>query len=420
MVDQTDFDKTVDRWVSATLTQDTDWATLLYRLPGVYPAAVLESVTRLSLSHMIRFRDAGSIKTNTPFAMQLWSQRTVVTPHPQDASWWFADSALQTLVERMRKLPATEGAVLLLGTPTLFHFAKREAAQQSLLLLDKEFSEQNDGQHRAFRVDLLKEQPAYLKAEIIIADPPWYRPDMRAFLWTARRNAKPGTFIMMSVPPVGTRPGVQKEWRELLDWAERLGLTLFDYEPAALAYVSPPFERNALLAAGLNCCPMDWRRGDLAVFSCNARVESSAELALEGVYETWQEVAFRQVRLRIRTTQRNGWESPWLSEIVPGDVLPSVSRRDKRLGSVQVWTTGNRVFGCLGSLALYKIAEALETNQYPVSSLEVYWGSKLDDNQTVQVEETAERLRQIIEIEEQEIAEWQNRLNENVVELPSC
>jgi len=419
MVEQTDFDKAVDRWVSASLTQDTDWATLLYRLPSVYPPLVLESVKRLAILHMVCFRDERPMETEAPFAMQLWRRGKVATPHPQDASWWFSDSALQTLVERLKELPFRKAPLLMLGTPTLFHFSKHKSTQQSVVLLDKEFSDQSDALHRAFKVDLLREQPSYTKAEIIIADPPWYHSDMRAFLWTARRNAKEGTFVLMSVPPVGTRPGVKKEWEELLNWAETLGLSLLDYETAALPYVSPPFERNALLAAGLKCCPTDWRRGDLAVFSCNAGVESSAELALQSIGEPWQEIAFGKVRLRIRT-HRNGWQSPLLTEIIPGDVLPSVSRRDNRLGSVVAWTSGNRVFGCDGGFALYKIAEALEHKRCPVSSLEVYWGSKLGAEQVAQVEKTAQRLREIIEVEEQEIAEWQTELNDNVVELPSC
>ena len=420
MVDQADFDSAIDNLVSATLNQCADWAALLYRLPSVYPPLVLESAKRLSLLHMIRFGNGSFTETQPSFAMRLWSQGKLLTPHPQDASWWFSDSALQTLVERIWRLPTKKGELLMLGTPTLFHFAKQLAPQQSVILLDKESVNESNGLHRSLRVDLLREQPSYMKAAVIIADPPWYWSDMRAFLWTARRNSKEGTFVMMSVPPVGTRPGVQKEWVELLDWAESLGLHLLDYQPAALPYVSPPFERNALLAAGLKSCPMDWRRGDLAVFLCNSEVEPTGELVLAGVDEVWQEAVFGQVRWRIQSTQWNGWESPLLSEIVPGDVLPSVSRRDNRLRSVRAWTSGNRVFGCLGGFALCKIAQALERNRCPVSSLEVYWGSKLDADQVVQVEETVERLRKIIEVEEQEVAEWQNRLNENVVELPSC
>ena len=49
---------------------------------------------------------------------------------------------------------------------------------------------------------------------------------------------------------------------------------------------------------------------------------------------------------------------PRLQSIVEGDVLDTVSQRDPRIKSVDVWTMGNRVFACENTEAFLKIASA--------------------------------------------------------------
>ena len=45
-----------------------------------------------------------------------------------------------------------------------------------------------------------------------------------------------------------------------------LGLKLGDLEESALAYLSSPFEINALAAYGIRNVPLNWRRGAFAIF----------------------------------------------------------------------------------------------------------------------------------------------------------
>lgn len=421
MRNQVEFDSTVDGWLSTRLRRPTNWASLLYSLPSVYPATVLESANRQSLSHMILFSDDTSTDCQlASFAMQLWSEGKLLTPHPQDASWCFTDSALDAALERWEGLTSIGDETLLLGTPTLFHFAKDRMAGRHISLLDKECPTTAHGMHRSVAVDLLREQPELTKASVIVADPPWYPSEMRAFLWTARRNSKQGTKILLSVPPVGTRPGIQQEWNKLLAWAADIGLHLLDYEDAILPYESPLFERNALAAVGIESFPVDWRRGDLAVFSCVSLRESLKSFHFSPSTPEWSEVMIGRVRLRIRSAPYCGWQDPALCQAVPGAVLPSVSRRDKRLESVTVWTSGNRVFHCREVSLLCRIAEALARAESPVSSIELHVASKLDPLQLAQVERATNALMEIIKAEEKEITDWKNGLNENVVQLPSC
>src|SRR2546428_1331204 len=138
MCDQVEFERVIDGWVSAALRRPRDWASLLYSLPSVYPAVALESAKRCSLSHMIRFQDAKSADyKSSSFAMQLRSEGKLLTPHPQDASWWFANPALDTMGDRLERLTSVGDHVLFLGAPTLFHFTRERLVGRHLTLLDK-------------------------------------------------------------------------------------------------------------------------------------------------------------------------------------------------------------------------------------------------------------------------------------------
>ncbi len=424
MCEQRNFESVIDGWVSAELGRPRDWASLLYSLPSVYPAAALESAKRCSLSHMIRFQDPKATDYKSSwFAMQLWSEGKLETPHPQDASWWFANSALDTMGDRLERLTSVGDHVLFLGAPTLFHFTRERLVGRHLTLLDKErcgATSTGGGPHQRVVVDLLREQPHLAKAAVVVADPPWYGSEMRAFLLTARRNAKRGTKILLSVPPVGTRPGVQREWNELITWAKSIGLELVNYEMARLPYVSPLFEWNALGAAGIQSFPIDWRRGDFATLSCVEADDRVGSFAFAAVDSEWKEVRIGRVRVRIRAGPCDGWDDPGLREGVRGGVLPSVSRRDKRLECIAVWTSGNRVFRCVGASVLYRIAEALSMGQSAALSVESYLGLRLAEEQIAHVGRAAEALREIMVAEEREIEDWENRLNENMAELPAC
>src|SRR5688500_13264565 len=68
------------------------------------------------------------------------------------------------------------------------------------------------------------------------------------------------------MPPVGTKPGIERQRASQLEWASRLGLEFLRLHRGVLPYATPPFERNALERAGLGDVAADWRRGDLALF----------------------------------------------------------------------------------------------------------------------------------------------------------
>jgi len=418
MNEQLTFEEAVDRWVSAGLTEPVAWDQLLYTLPSVYPATVRESARRLLLSDRIRFTTDRSLTPGAKsFALKSWCQDKLPTPHPQDSLWWFGDIALERVLAHIQQLVTHSDGVLLLGTPSLFHYLKAHNLRRSVLLLDKDCSSIAEGQYRALPFDVLTDTATDERFDVIVADPPWYPLETRAFLIAALRRSKLGTRLLVSVPGAGTRPGVQREWRELLVWAEGRGLRLLDYEARALPYISPLFERNALRAAGIDAYPEDWRRGDLAIFEFDGSAGDDTVTA--NGQRRWTEVRFGRVRLRIRAESYITWKSPRLRTLVAGDILPSVSRRDRRLKSVGAWTSGNRVFSCEGCFALWKIAEAMSLDECPSVRLGAAIGTDLDEEQKEEVGEVVAKLNETIAIEEQEIEDWSTEKNENVVELPA-
>jgi hypothetical protein len=411
------FEKLVDEWVSARLQATMDWDELLYSLPGVYPATVWESVRRLSIDDRISFRRESAGGTRGSFASRLWDQGKLLTPHPQDSLWWFGDVALERLLGELTKSAGDSGGVLLLGTPTLFHYVKVHSLKSQVLLLDLESPTLCKGQYRALSCDLFADIGGGEKFDFVVADPPWYPLETRAFLLAGLRRSHQSTKVLLSVPGTGTRPGIRREWEELLRWAETNGLRLLDYQARALPYISPLFERNALRSVGIENYPTDWRQGDLAIFEVNRLVDAPT---LGGRFERrWREVRFGRVRLRVREDAFGRWRSPELRSVALGGILPSVSRRDPRLKSIAVWTSGNRAFGCDDSSAFWKIAEAVSLGRCPRSGLSTKTGAALNESERKEVNSAVSQLVELIAVEEQEIQDWRTERNEDVVELPA-
>lgn len=193
----------------------------------------------------------------------------------------------------------------------------------------------DSGGPNIFQADLLQSDPKLpAPAAVVIVDPPWYGPELRAFLWNARTNSTRGTKILLSTPPIGTRSEIELEWKELAGWCEDIGFRILERWPLALRYISPAFEPNALRADGVPACPIDWRRADLVLFECAGNRPPLSLAPEHKPNQPWNELSIGRICVRIRLAPAKDKASPILYEIVPNDVLPSVSRRDHRLQNV--------------------------------------------------------------------------------------
>ncbi len=408
------FTTEVDRWVTAAVKAGIhSFDKLLTALPGVYPVEVLESVHRLVAARLAdpsllaRVRESaeqprvarGVRRSRAPF----------LVPHPLDFDWRFAGSAVEHLLDIVSHVAGSSETVLLLGAPTLFAASVERDLTNRVVLLDKSASvirslESAPPKGSVIRCDLMVDSLPSLRGRVVVVDPPWYEEYLRSFLWASSTMCEVGGQVLLSVPPNGTRPGVREEVERLLIWSKSLGLELQRVESGVLPYLSPPFERNALRAAGIESVPEQWRRGSLAVFSKVA--ESTAprpqqELARE---DEWAEYTFDGVRVRVRGSPPSlvVFEDPSLISIVPNDVLPSVSRRDPRRLSVSIWTSRNRVFSCHGIGTLHHVFLALSSSRSPSEAIAFQLSRPLGAREVELVARASTKIRELVATEQAE------------------
>jgi hypothetical protein len=330
------FEHTIDRWVRDAMARgSTSFDQIIHALPGVYPATVRDALQRLA-SRSTPTVDLGVVQET------LWPQRLshpshairLPIPHPLDYDWRFSDATVAYLLDIARSLAEPGATVALLGTPSIMRAVIEEPHPYQFTLLEANAAmtaclAQAAPAAQIIQCDIGRNQLPDITAAVVIADPPWYEEHIRSFLWAACQLCRISGSILMSVPPIGARPGIAEEWERTIAWAERLGLALVRLEPKVLAYDMPPFERNALQADGLNMISSTWRRGNLALFTRQAKrfVPRPPLPASDG---RWDEVQVADVRMRLRHRTLNGFADPSLIRLVPGHVLSSVSRRDPR------------------------------------------------------------------------------------------
>ena len=148
----------------------------------------------------------------------------------------------------------------------------------------------------------------------------------------------------MSLMPIGARPGADEDRAKFLKYLRRLSLEPIGIEEGRLNYETPFFESNALAAGGIPGVAPDWRRSDLLILRKSHDI--TRPISQCWPKKEWREVLIGRMRVfvRIRKSGIRSARGCALSSLVPGDILPTVSRRDPRRRAAVVWTSGNRIF----------------------------------------------------------------------------
>lgn len=418
---QTKYQQMLDKWVSVNAASPVDWLVLLESLPSVYPAFIRNSAVRLDLWENVAQRSLYTqASAQGSIALGQWLRGVLPTGHCLDSSWWFTDGTLNELARWVTNLSSPGQTVALLGTPTLFHYLQEKCRDRNLFLVDRYACDKTSNSLNVIEADLLRSHVTLPgPAAVMVVDPPWYESELQAFLWNARLNSIRGTKIVLSAPALGTRPDIDREWNALAHWCEDVGFEILERRPLALRYLSPLFETNALRADGLPECSVDWRRGDLILLQCVADRVPSPLGPKSSAAPSWNDFCIGRVRVKVRSAPANDNGSSLLREIVGGDVLPSVSRRDCRLEKIALWTSGNRVFGSNNVPGLCSVVEAMATGKCDVGILCGGNGQDPGHVGTTEAARAINRLKKIIEIEETELEEWSRKQNANVVQLTS-
>jgi hypothetical protein len=409
------FEEQVDRWVYGIIARGvTNFNSLLESLPSVYPSVVYESVRRLTAAGTFNNQDF-VLTSEAPWPNEAAREQSsnhqhriiLPVPHPLDYDWRFGVSAVNYLLETCLELTGPDEMIALLGTPSVLRTAIESSYPRRMALLDANRSvvnclSQAASDTQVVLCDVVKDTLPLIEASAIIVDPPWYEEHMVGFLWAASQLCLQGGHVMVSIPPVGTRPGIERDRESLFNWARQLGLRLLRTEAAILPYCSPLFEINALKAEGLCGILEDWRRGDLSIFVKDAQVMSPRPLPPSASEDRWVEESLDGVKVRVRPWNSSEFEDPTLLTIVGGDILPSASRRDDRRALVDVWTSGNRVFACYGRNVLIHILRAIARENSPVETVAQYLGRELSADERTSVVNTVIKITEIINTERSE------------------
>ncbi|WP_390895659.1 hypothetical protein [Stieleria tagensis] len=321
----------------------------------------MNSLTRLSANGIVSakttlplLQDAKrrSLKTNGI------SQDKLPVPHPVDFDWRFAPTATRALSRISQSLGKR---IACLGTPSVFANLNKSRSSSNSHYFDRCDASINFfksiGLLNVDRLDCFRDFPPSSQFDVIVMDPPWYEDEYKAFMWMASQLVHVNGFVVLVLPPLGTRPNVTLERSCVLEWGERLGMNLVHLSEGCLPYMTPHFELNSLHNAGIYCELGSWRRGTLAVFEIQQRRRVSRPPNTSKC--EWDEAVCLGTRFRFKRRRAFGLVDLRLDTIVKGDVLSSVSRTDPVRPAVDVWTSGNRVFGCEGPTQLYKLFSRL-------------------------------------------------------------
>jgi hypothetical protein len=426
-----EFEQLVDQCIVDAVSAGADtFNSILLSLPSVYPAAVLHSLRRLAAERRIPTWIAKAAEISVGLDMQdavpkrgQTATPDLPVPHPLDYEWRFTPETVRGILHEVVSLSSPGDVIALVGGPSIFYAACQmgEWSDRKFVLVDgnrhilKWFASQAHNWHSIVECNLLRAQPPALNAQVVVTDAPWYPTYLEVFLRAASHVCAESGSVIASIPPVGTRPGINRERGEMLGSVTDMQLRVEQVRPLVFNYLSPLFERNALHAEGIKNYPNDWRRGDMLVLTKPFGVTTPAwSFPISCEWEWWEEDA-KGVRIRGRVrseTQRKercfGFQDPTVVSLVPGDVLPSVSRRDERRLLADIWTSGNRIYACRDTQTLRVVLQALKAGASPVEQVSVAQRRTLTREEARLVARAAIQVADLIRVEQRDIQLYGN------------
>lgn len=273
-------------------------------------------------------------------------------PHPLDFEWRNTKRSVNYLTRLILKELHTSDEILILGMPTLFANMCNADIPQKFTIVEKNKAVTHtlkglaQSNAKVIEADLFEIDPDQIGSfSTVVMDPPWYEPHFQQFVWIANRCLQLGGRLIISIPPINTRPGIDEERIKWFSYCQKQGLCIENLLAGELEYATPFFEWNASRQSGAETTPI-WRKGDLAIFQklLVAQIERPNH---RSVQTEWTEVEINSCRIRIKINNdetSNLEETLEFKDLVPGQILPTVSSRDIRRDHANIWTSGNRIF----------------------------------------------------------------------------
>lgn len=271
------------------------------------------------------------------------------SPHPLDFEWRNTSKSLNYLVELISQINKPEDSVLLMGMPTLFATICNRDIPQKVKLVERNEpiieSLAKLGNHRTSIVnaDIFKAKQSEIgKHNCAIMDPPWYSDQFYQFVWLAAKSLFVGGTMVISIPPINTKPDIDDQRLKWFTFCQKQGLCIENLFACKLEYAMPFFEFNAFRTAGIENILPFWRTGDVVMFKKIKESDSERPAFVEPT-STWKEKIFESVRIRVNIALKSEGKFN-ITHLLPQGILPSVSKSDERRKGVNIWTSGNRIF----------------------------------------------------------------------------
>lgn len=336
-------------------------------LNGLDPIQLKEAIDRLEKKEILHKRaDMWSVKEKgKPLTLNFHSDdpqlylkkymgyfKFLKMPHPLDFEWRNSTASLNYLINEVQEINSVNDRILFLGMPTLFATACIKDIPQKVTLVERNkpivrgLAKLNADKKRfqILEADIFKVAPKEIgKYYSVIMDPPWYSPHFYQFMWLAAQCVEVGGVIGISLPPINTRPNIDKERIDWFSFCQKHGLCLENLYAQKLHYAMPFFEFNAFRAAGIKDIFPFWRKGDFALFR-KVHTDKHERPVLDEHKIEWTEKEIDTVRIRTKDEKSSDNEEFKITHLIKGDILPTVSTRDKRRDEANVWTSGNRIY----------------------------------------------------------------------------
>ena len=283
---------------------------------------------------------------------------------PIYSQWWFSESIYENLIKLVLHLSKPRKPLAFLGSGTLgallSHFSTNPVNifdVDGVLL--KTISRYSSESTQTIRYDVSDEPGNSFKEtfQLVFVDPPWSSSMLRTFLVRSSTFVSVRGTLVISFPPVLTRPSAEFERKELLNFAKSLGLSLKLTLPSFTEYSVPAFERNAYEHCGIHL-EEPWRRGDLFIFTKTHRSSLDIMHFIEKISE-WSQYKLRKCRLFIK---RDGLfeDGPPSVQPIPGveDLMhKSASTRMAPWKSASLVSTRNHIAHAYGRRELSNLLE---------------------------------------------------------------
>ncbi|MDA9554651.1 class I SAM-dependent methyltransferase [Pelobium sp.] len=293
-------------------------------------------------------------------------------PHPLDFEWRNTNKSLNYLTELLINLNRPEDSVLLMGMPTLFANLCVKDIPQKIKLVERNepiieaLSKITNDRTKIIKADIFKAKSSDIgKHHCVIMDPPWYTQHLFQFVWLAAKCLNIGGTMIISIPPINTRPNIDKERIEWFAFCQKQGLCIENLYSSKLQYAMPFFEFNALRTAGVKNILPFWRTGDVVTFK-KMRNTDTERMPLEELTSEWQEQIIEGIRIRVNLSIEDKADLS-INSLVPLDILPSVSSREPIRKKANLFTSGNRIFDVSRPKEFLKY---LKTFSHPINDSE--------------------------------------------------